>query len=124
MGLKIAVASWDGEHITQHFGRAEQFLIYEIENGDYKCVETRLNQPGCNGRKHEVSLLEQSAELLSDCAVVLVSRIGPGAKALLDAYGILAMESPVFVDEALSRLISSKYFNNLISGETLNVKED
>jgi nitrogen fixation protein NifX len=123
MALKVAIASWDGEHITQHFGHAEQFLIYEIEGDTYQCIDTRFNNPGCNSRQHDESLLSQSVELLSDCAIVLVSRIGPGARALLASRGILAMEAPTFIDEALERLIKSKYLKN-ISGEKDNGKKD
>jgi nitrogen fixation protein NifX len=115
--IRVAVASWDGEHITQHFGHAEQFIIYEIESNSYKCIETRSNQAGCKGRTHDGDLLAQSAELLADCEVVLVSRIGQGARALLAERGILAMEAPIFIDDALERLIASKYFKNLTHKE-------
>jgi predicted Fe-Mo cluster-binding NifX family protein len=120
MALKVGIASWDGEHISQHFGRAEQFVIYEIDSDSYNYLETRVNDPGCNGRQHNENLLEQSAELLSDCAIVLVSRIGPGARALLASRGILAMEAPTSIEDALERLIGSKYLNTLVSGETGN----
>jgi predicted Fe-Mo cluster-binding NifX family protein len=120
MSLKIGIASWDGEHITQHFGRAEQFLIYQIEGNSYTYLETRLNNPGCTGRQHNENLLEKTAELLSDCKVLLVSRIGPGARALLAARGILALEAPVSIEMALEGLISSSFFGNLVSGAKSN----
>ncbi|MEI7557225.1 NifB/NifX family molybdenum-iron cluster-binding protein [Candidatus Chlorohelix sp.] len=124
MALKVAVASWDGEHITQHFGRAEQFIIYEIEGDTYHSIETRFNNPGCNSRQHDENLLSQSVELLADCAFVLVSRIGPGAQALLSSRGIRVIEAPIFIDQALERLINSKYFKNLATREKDNGKEN
>jgi predicted Fe-Mo cluster-binding NifX family protein len=124
MTVKVAVASWDGEHITQHFGRAEQFLIYEIEGDTYQCIETRFNDPGCNSKQHDEKLLSQSVELLADCTFVLVNRIGPGAQALLASRGIRVVEAPIFIDQALERLINSKYFKNLATREKDNGKEN
>lgn len=40
MSFKVAVASSDGKYINQHFGWAQQFLIFEIDdNGEYKFLE-------------------------------------------------------------------------------------
>ena len=46
MAYKVAVTSSDGKFINQHFGRAQQFLIFEIDDeGDYKFLELRKNDP-------------------------------------------------------------------------------
>ena len=37
--MLIAVASKDGKEINQHFGHAERFLIYEVEETEAKLVD-------------------------------------------------------------------------------------
>ena len=39
MAYKVAFLSSDVKVVNQHFGRAKQFLIVEIEDKDYKYVE-------------------------------------------------------------------------------------
>lgn len=44
--LKVAVASTDGIHINEHFGRASEFMIYEVdEEGKYSLIENRKTIP-------------------------------------------------------------------------------
>ncbi|NTW99485.1 MAG: dinitrogenase iron-molybdenum cofactor biosynthesis protein, partial [Geobacteraceae bacterium] len=46
--MLIAVASKDGKEINQHFGHAERFLIYDVENGEAKLVEERTVERYCS----------------------------------------------------------------------------
>ena len=39
--MKIAVASTDGKLVDMHFGDANKFLIFEIEDGEGKFHEIR-----------------------------------------------------------------------------------
>ncbi len=41
MSYKIAIASSDGENVDVHFGAAEQFYIYEVEETKYQLAEVR-----------------------------------------------------------------------------------
>ncbi|HEY0196185.1 MAG TPA: NifB/NifX family molybdenum-iron cluster-binding protein [Methanobacterium sp.] len=41
MSYKVAVASSDGKFVNQHFGMAQQFLIFEIDDDEYKFMELR-----------------------------------------------------------------------------------
>ncbi len=47
MKWKAAVASSDGKVINQHFGRAKEFLIFEITNQEFQFLELRQNNPAC-----------------------------------------------------------------------------
>jgi len=50
MSIKVAVASNDGKVINQHFGHAQEFLIFDLnDDGTFEFVETRENVPTCNG---------------------------------------------------------------------------
>lgn len=106
MGVKVAVASTDGKFINEHFGRAKEFLIFnlDLEEKSYNFIELRPNTPPCSGHEHEDNLLEQSVNLLSDCKAVLVSQIGPGAIQALDTKGIKALIVRNFIPDALNDL--------------------
>ena len=107
MTYRVAVASSDGRFINQHFGRAGQFLIFDISGGDKfdsKFVALRNNLPPCSARQHDEARLAAAVALLSDCQAVLAAKIGPGATAALTAQGIAALEATAFIDEALVRV--------------------
>lgn len=78
--MRIAVTYENGE-IFQHFGRTEQFKVYDVENG--KVVSSEV--VGTNGSGHGALagvLNELSAEIL------ICGGIGPGAQNALAAAGI------------------------------------
>lgn len=107
MPFRVAVASSDGKFINRHFGRTEQFLIFDINeagNYSYRFVERRQVNPSCAYQRHDDDLLVSAVNSLADCQAVLVSRVGPTALAMLAAQGVTALEAPAFVDEALAKL--------------------
>lgn len=110
--VRVAVASSDGRYVNDHFGRARQFLVFEIKDDQFRFLEVRENVPPCLGGEHDDHRLARTVELFSDCRGVLVSRIGPGAIEALAARGIEAYVIPDFIDEALKRLISSGELKN------------
>jgi len=93
--MKIAVVIDDEQTISQHFGRAQQYLVYTVENGDIQGCEVR-HKPGHqqfasqphehdhhthehgtdvhSGHKHDQMLAP-----ISDCAAVIVRGMGQGA---------------------------------------------
>ena len=105
MTFKVAVASSDGKFINQHFGKANQFLIFEIHsNGEYKFLETRLNNPACDVGGHTDNAMMETVKLLSDCKAVLASQIGPGAVDTLLKNNINPYIAPTFIDDALKEI--------------------
>lgn len=109
MAYKIAVASSDGKMINQHFGRSRQFLIFEIEeNQGYRFLELRQNSPACHSGEHGQGSMQDTVDLLADCKIVLVSRIGRGAIEALSGRGIRAYIAPDFIEEALKALVGNE----------------
>lgn len=97
---KVAVVSTDGVSVNEHFGRAQEFLIYEVnEQGEYQLIENRkvislsINDTGRHGAT--------SAALLADVEVVLVAQIGPGAEQQLRGQGVIALSVNSSIDKAL-----------------------
>lgn len=111
---KAAIASSDGIVVNQHFGRADTFYIYEIkENGKFSLLETRTVAPVCNGGNHNDDELRENIGKLKDCKYVLVSRIGPGAANMVEQAGLIPMELPGMIEEAVDKLVTYEKLQNL-----------
>ena len=107
MSYRVAAASIDGKVINQHFGRASQFLIFDIDGKAFNFVETRENAPPCSLGDHHEDAMGKAVQMLSDCTIVLVSKIGSGAVQALGERGIQSYEIRDFIDKALEKLVSS-----------------
>ena len=113
MGVRIAVASSDGKQVNAHFGRAQYFRVYELEQGSWKFREERKNVPPCVGHGHSDDALERAAELIGDCRGVVVEQIGSGAVDALLARRIMPFMMTGTVEQALLTLQDSKRFSYL-----------
>lgn len=112
MVYKAAFVSSDGENVDRHFGRAEQFYIYLIDEEEKKSrlIEVRGNVPACDQQthSHSVESLENAYEQIRDCRGVFAECIGDGARGFLAERGIQAFETPYTIDEVLHTLLYSK----------------
>ena len=90
MSYKIAIASYDGESVNQHFGQAENFLIYEISEGKIDFIEDREVAAACSSNEcsHNEANFENLVELLKDCKAVFALKVGERAVKYLLVYGI------------------------------------
>lgn len=89
--MLIAVASKDGKDINQHFGHAERFLIYNIENGEARLVEERTVERYCSfDPDHPLrgNLLKDTAETLAGCRAVVTAQMGEHPKSELAKFGV------------------------------------
>ncbi|KZX17409.1 FeMo cofactor biosynthesis protein NifB [Methanobrevibacter cuticularis] len=112
MSFKVAIASSDGENVNQHFGKADHFLIFEIDDGNYKFLESRSIVPSCGGEETIDHTREQTMKLISDVKAVLVSNIGPQPIETLIANNIVPYMTSMNIDDALKELISLKKFKD------------
>jgi len=89
--MLIAVASKDGREINQHFGHAERFLIYDIEDGNAKLVDERVVERYCSfDPEHPLRghLLRSIAVALAGCRAVVTSQMGDHPKGELEKLGV------------------------------------
>ena len=107
MVWKVAIASSDGVFINQHFGRAQQFQIYalDVQRQSFVLEEVRQTQGICSQQQHQPSLLSEKVAALSDCKMVLASRIGPGAADALLERGIESYVVADFIEDALAKVV-------------------
>lgn len=107
--IRVAIATADGVFVTEHFGYATRFQIWDLANGAPRLVETRTNLPACGAERHRDRRdpMDVSVDLVADCRAVVVARIGECGLNRLTALGILAFESDDAVDTALLELADS-----------------
>ena len=87
--LRMAVASRDGLRVDQHFGQAEEFLVYDVAADAARLVETRKVAAHAQGDEDPRQTVMR---LLADCKVLLVAKIGPTPQEQLAAIGIEATD--------------------------------
>ena len=105
--MKIAIACLDEQTISPHFGRAETYVVYSIEEGKVvdrevltKPGHRQFSTEGSGQHRHQGSgqgsglgrrakgRHEQMMENIRDCDVVLARGMGRGAYQDLSAQGI------------------------------------
>ena len=113
---KVAIASTDGETVNQHYGKAEKFYIYSINDEvGYDLVEERQVEPVCMDGAHEIYKMKKSVLRFTDCRYIVVSRLGTAANAALSAAGITAMELPGSIDDAILHIWKFNQIQNLFN---------
>lgn len=101
----IAVASTDGIVVNQHFGRADRFIIFRVDDGTVcRTDETRQVTPVCMSGDHDDDRMLENIKKISDCRYVLVSRIGQRALMMAEQNGITAMEIPGMIEESIAKI--------------------
>ena len=89
--MLIAVATKDGREINQHFGHAERFLIYAVEDGDAKLVDEKQVDRYCSfDPEHPLRghLLKAIAKALDGCRAVVSAQMGEHPRGELEQLGI------------------------------------
>jgi nitrogen fixation protein NifB len=109
----VAVATSGGGVVNQHFGRADEFGVYEAGPGFVRLAGIRSVSRYCHGPGEcddDRPVLDRTVEMLSDCAAVLCSRAGAGPRRALAEAGIGVIEVyeqiEVAVAAAAARLAS------------------
>ena len=88
--MKVAFASTDRIHIDEHFGRAREFYLWEIEPEKAEFSGVLQVDEGFGDVDDRI---EARSEALADCALVYVGQIGGPAAARLVAKKIHPLKS-------------------------------
>lgn len=88
--MKVAFASTDKIHVNEHFGRAEEFYIWDVGPDDAEF--NGIVQVKTEG-DDEADRIEARCSGLAECAVVYVAEIGGPAAARLVAKKIHPIKS-------------------------------
>lgn len=107
--IKVAVVSDDGETVSQHFGRARYFAIFEIDDGKITGKEIRnkaghhtfaesghLDSLGRHGYEpHSQDKHATIAQSIEDCSVLIAGGMGYGAYEFFKSMGINVIATDV-----------------------------
>ncbi|ESQ09163.1 MAG TPA: dinitrogenase iron-molybdenum cofactor biosynthesis protein [Chromatiaceae bacterium] len=101
--IRLAVASKEGIAISEHFGHAKQFWIYQLNAGTCALLEKREVEHYCLGNVSSASAMDQILQTIKDCAAVFVAKIGEGPTGKLRAIGIDAVSDYAYepIEESL-----------------------
>lgn len=86
--IRVAVASKDKGLTNQHFGHAQEFLIYDVDANQAELIETRPVKKYCHGQEGGAGDLTEIITILSDCTAVIVAKIGAVPESRLQSAGI------------------------------------
>ncbi len=89
--MLIAVASKDGREINQHFGHAERFLIYEVEQDNVNLVDEKKVERYCSFDPENPlrsRVLKEIGAALRGCRAVATAQIGEHPRGELENLGI------------------------------------
>jgi len=110
--MRIAVASKEGIAISEHFGHAKIFHIYDVDEHQCNFVEHRDVDHYCLGGHSDKSALAGILETINDCSAVFVAKIGDGPTEKLKDRGIIAVADYAWEDIEPSLLEYRKKFPN------------
>lgn len=128
--MKIAVITDDGKAISQHFGRAQYYLVATVENGQITNREMRpkmghnhfSNEPheeekhgqphGTDAASHNKHL--QMSEAITDCEALLCCGMGRGAYESMKARNIRPLVTDIAnIDEAVMAYTNGQIINHI-----------
>jgi nitrogen fixation protein NifB len=95
-GARVAVATRGGGLVNQHFGHATEFHVYDVTRDGARLAGVRKVEHYCRGGEGEEGSLEAILQAISDCAAVLVAKIGRCPRERLAAAGIQAVDRHAF----------------------------
>lgn len=101
MAFRVATASSDGKTVDLHFGEADSFYIYDLNETGFSFVEKRGFERIFG---HNVQEFDKISLLLGDCRAVLVAQIGSGAARYLLSKGLRVFEAPYMISAVLDKL--------------------
>ncbi len=132
--MKIAVVTDDGKMISRHFGRAQNYLVVEVEAGKEiaRSLRDKMGHHEFSGAEEKATgqqgvghgfgpasqkRHEQMLQAINDCQVVIAGGMGRGAyQSMVDAGKEVYVVSTQDVDQALEAYLGGTLENmmNLI----------
>jgi len=111
--LRLAVATKEGLAISEHFGHAKQFWVYEVMGNSCQLLEQRQVEHYCLGNHSSKTAMAGILEAIKDCHAVFVAKIGDGPTEKLNAIGVKAVSTYAWeeIEPALVAYINSDEFD-------------
>ncbi len=116
MNYKIALASKNGKAVDLHFGLANHFLIFQIddEKQEAEFLEDRPTDAACLAtccsKGNEEESFCKITQQLDDIQAIFVSKIGEGAAHYIESKGKAVYEAPFPIEPLISKIIEDKIY--------------
>ena len=112
MKYRVAVASFDGRYVDQHFGHARKYYIYEFdsEKGSYEYVEKRFVDVDCECHDAGDDAFASVFEELHDTGAIIISRIGAGASKIVESKGYVTYESDAKTEDVIGSINENRLY--------------
>ena len=128
--MKIAVITDDGKTVSQHFGRAQYYLVATVENSQIINRELRdklshthfanePHDPETQGQTHGFGPASQDrharmAQPISDCEVLLCRGMGMGAYESMKTFGVRPIVTEIVaIDDAVKAYIDGSIVDHI-----------
>ncbi len=111
--VKVAVATKEGKAVSEHFGHAKRFAIWEVTPESICLLEEREVEHYCLGGEGNASAMPGILAAIRDCHAVFVAKIGDGPTEKLRAIGVTAVSDYAWEPIEVSLL---DYANRLAAG--------
>ena len=123
--MKIAVVTDDGKTISQHFGRARYYVVYDVQGGVIKGSEMRdkaahhsgsephHEEGGHHGPEADVKHSSMLSNV-SDCEVLIARGMGWGAHEAIKGAGL----KPFITDLELAEDAAKAYISGKLDSHT------
>jgi predicted Fe-Mo cluster-binding NifX family protein len=98
MTQRYAVASQEGLAVSEHFGHARRFFVYDVSREGCRLLEQREVSHYCLGGHSDKNAMAGILETIKDCDAVFVAKIGDGPVEKLAARGITAVADYAWED--------------------------
>ena len=101
--IRVAVATKEGVVVSEHFGHAKAFHVYDLSADTCRLVEQRQVRHYCLGGSSDNTAMAEILETIQDCAAVFVAKIGDGPTEKLTNIGVRAVSEYAYeaVEESL-----------------------
>lgn len=116
--MKIAFASDDGRNVSRHLGRAEFYVVVELEEGEIssrRLIGKESNECNCGhhdeGEEHEqhAKKHKQIFEPIEDCDLLIAAGMGAGARKHAAELGVKVLLTKIRdVNQALAAYLEGK----------------
>jgi predicted Fe-Mo cluster-binding NifX family protein len=104
---KIAIPI-KNNHVDSHFGHAEQFQVYTMQNGEIRDSEKVDSLQGCGCKSNIIGILKEKG-----VSLMLAGNMGEGAFQKLNAAGIEVIRGCTGKTES----VLEKYLSGLLEDE-------
>jgi nitrogen fixation protein NifX len=105
--MKVAFATRDGVSINDHFGWAQEFAVFDIQENDFSLVERRqVQKSDPDFEPEELDKINLRIEAIKDCAIVYCNNIGAvsAARVIRNRIHPIKVAEPVAIITEIYRL--------------------